>query len=239
MPKIDWFFEHEAEHFGARLQSLVLEIHRLAATQLEVVYKAELESAGSDGSLEEDELASLENYLKGEQDSQQGALSTMALTMLASLIESFLDEARTRLDVGTFPAQKTYPGEGVLLKRVSEFRQRFGINLTSLRCFDSVREVVLARNSCVHKGGHPSADYLEQTSHRFLEEIGGFQLLHRRFRDEDRLIRCSVETLREVVAEVSQFATGLHAALNEIRRQELSKDQKPVRATQKESRRLN
>jgi hypothetical protein len=239
MATIDWFFEHEAEYFGARLQRLVLEIHRLATTQLEVVYKAELESAERDGSLKEDELASLENYLKGEQDSQQGALSTMALTMLASLIEGFFDEARTRLDVGRFPAQKTYSGDGILLKRVSEFRQRFGINLTSLRCFDSVREVVLARNSCVHKGGHPSADYLEQTSHRFLEEIGGFQLLHRRFRDEDRLIRCSVETLREVVAEVSQFATGLHAALNEIRRQELSKDQKPVRATQKESRRLN
>jgi hypothetical protein len=238
MQKIDWFFEHEAGYFGARLERLVLEIHRLASTQLEVVYKAELDSAEKDSSLEEDDLASLENYLKGEQDSQQGALSTMALTMLASLIEGFLDEARRRLDFGTFPAEKTYPGRGKLSKRVSEFRERFRIDLTSLRGFDSVREVVLARNSCVHNDAHPSADYLEQTSHRFLEGLGGFQLLHRRFRDEDRLIRCNVETLREVVGEVSQFATGLHTALNEIRGQELSKHQKP-RATQKESRGLN
>jgi hypothetical protein len=72
MGKIDWFFEHEAEYFGARLERLVLEIHRLATTQLEVVYKAEFESAERDGSLEEDELASLENYLKGEQDTNRG-----------------------------------------------------------------------------------------------------------------------------------------------------------------------
>lgn len=239
MGRIDWFFEHEAEYFQGRLHKLVLEIHKFATEQLEKVYNAEFDDSAKDGSLEESDLSSYRDYLEGEHASQQRALSTMALTMSASLIEGFLDEARTRLDLGAFPAQTTYPGDGKLLKRVSEFRERFGINLTTLPGFNSVREIVLARNSCVHQDGHPSADYLAQTQRRFLGEIGVFQFLNPKFKDEDRFIQCNVATLGEVVAEVSQFAAALHTALNEVRSKELSKHQKSVGAPQKESRRPN
>ena len=134
------------------------------------MYKTELESVKKNGSLEPDELADFERYLEGEQESQQAALSTMALTMLASLIEEFLDEARTRLDLQLFPARHTYFGDGKLLKRVNKFKYRFGIDMTSLSGFDSVREIVLARNSCIHNSKHPSADYLAQTRRRLLGE---------------------------------------------------------------------
>lgn len=215
MAKIDWFFEHESEHFVGRLDRLVLEIHRLATEQLRAVYTAESEGAAKD--LGEDDLPSYENFLEREHRDQRRALSTMALTMLASLLESFLDEARTRLDPAVFPAAKKYPGDGVLLKRVSEFKARFLIDLTTLPGFDVVQEVVLARNSCVHEEGHPSEDYLSQTQHRFLEELDVFQMLNPKLKDSDRFICCEVNSLKDAVAEVSKFAVALHAALNDVR----------------------
>lgn len=108
MAKIDWFFEHESQHFIGRLDRLVVEIHRLATEQLKVLYTLESEEASKD--LEPNDLASYEDFLEREHRDQQRALSTMALTMLASLLESFLDEARTRLDEGLFPVRSNYPG---------------------------------------------------------------------------------------------------------------------------------
>jgi hypothetical protein len=225
MGRIDWFFEHEAEYFATRLQKLVLELHEFAGERLDGVYSKEIEEAERDEALDADNCADYQRYLRREQIEQQRALSTMALTMLASLIESFLDEARTRLDQNAFPSAKTYRGKSKLLRRITEYEERFRIDLTSLPGFDALREVVLARNSCVHENGHPSADYLAQTQHRFLEEVGVFQSLDRNFKDEDRFIRCNVEILRGVAAEVSEFAMALHTALNAVRGKHRSKDQ--------------
>lgn len=223
MARIDWFFDHESEHFIGRLDKLVIEIHKLATEQLRAVYATESEAASKD--LDPDDLASYESFLEGEHRDQQRALSTMALTMLASLVESFLDEARTRLDQTTFPAANNYPGRSKLLKRVSEFKERFQIDLEAIPGFEMVQEVVLARNSCVHQEGHPSDDYLKQTRHRFLEEPDFFQMLMSGLGDKDRFICCDVNTLKEAVCEVSKFAVALHAALNGARSRQLSNEQ--------------
>jgi hypothetical protein len=217
MPNIDWFFDHESEYFKGRLQKLVLQIHQLASEQLTAVYEAESEEAAREGSLDGHDLYRYREYLEQEHVSQQRALSTMALTMLASLTESFLDEARTRLDQELFPSAKKYSGDGVLLRRVKEYKDRFGIDLTILPGFDTVQEVVLARNSCVHHDGHPSDDYLKQTRHRFLEEVSVFDQLNRDFKNEERFIRCDSEMLQQVVEEISGFAMALHEALNACR----------------------
>jgi len=227
MGTIDWFFEHEAEYFATRLRKLVLEIHRLASEQLEQLYNKEVEEAERDEVLNEVDRADYQRYLGGEQESQQRALSTMALTMLASLIESFLSEARSRFDANAFPSANTYAGKSVLLRRITEYRERFEIDLTSLPGFDAVREVVLARNSCVHDDGHPSLDYLAQTQRRFLKGVEVSRLFGwiSKRKDEVDLICCDVETLTEVVAEVSEFAMTLHAEMNAVRSRYHSKNQ--------------
>jgi hypothetical protein len=225
MGRIDWFFEHEAEYFATRLQKLVLELHGFASERLDGVYSKEIEEAERDEALDANDCADYQRYLRGEQINQQRALSTMALTMLACLIESFLDEARTRMDQKAFPSAKKKKGKrkgkrkrtSKSLKWITEYKERFGIDLTRLTGFDALREVVLARNSCVHENGHPSADYLAQTRHRFLEEVGDFQFFDRNFKAKDRFIRCNVETLREIVVEVSEFAMALHTTLNDVR----------------------
>jgi hypothetical protein len=223
MVKIDWFFEHKSEHFVGRLEKLVVEIHRLATEQLSAVYAAESEDAAKD--LGDNDLPSYEKFLEGEHRDQRRALSTMALTMLASLLESFLDEARTRLDTVAFPTAKKYPGKSELLRRVNEFKARFQIDLKRLPGFDMVQEVVLARNSSVHRNAHPSKDYLRKTKRRFLEELDMFQILTPKLKDEDRFICCDVKTLKQAVEEVSKFAVALHAALNSARTRELSDNQ--------------
>lgn len=78
MGKIDWFFAHEADYFEGRLQKLVIEIHRFATEQLEVVYKQEFNTAAQEGQLEDHQLFSYQDYLEGEQAAQQRALATMA-----------------------------------------------------------------------------------------------------------------------------------------------------------------
>jgi hypothetical protein len=187
MGKIDWFFDHEAVYFETRLQKLVLDIFRLATEQLELVYSKEIAEAERHEGLDPDECAALQDYLRGEQMSQQLALSTMPLTMLASLIEAFLNEARTRLDQSAFPPLENAPPEkdegksNLLKRRVREYKERFKVDLTSLPGFDAVREVVLARNSCVHNDGHPSSDYLKKTKKRFLSRsiqpfVGGIRI---------------------------------------------------------------
>jgi hypothetical protein len=220
MGRPDWFFEHEAKFFETRLHRLVVEIYQLAKEQLDRVYEKELDDAKRDPNLAEDPDAQYgyENYLKGERLSQERALATMALAMLGPLVESFLDEARLRLDKQSFPAEKEYPGKSTLLKRVSEYKARFGIDLPSLAGFEAVREVVLARNSCIHNGGHPSADYLEQTKCRLLEEFdAATRIFHPELKDEDRVIGFDLQILEEVVNYISVFAHLLHKSLNMAR----------------------
>jgi hypothetical protein len=226
MGRIDWFFEHEANFFETRLHRLVVEIYRLAKEQLDLVYEKELDESKLDPTLSEDPDAQYgyENYLRGERLSQERALATMALAMLGSLVDSFLDEARLRLDATTFPIEGTYPGKSILLKRVSEYKERFGIDLVGMEGFEGVREVVLARNSCIHNGGHPSTDYMEQTNQRLLEEVDLLmRFFHPTLGAEDRVINFSFQSLKEIVSEISKFADSLHKSLNAVRLEKISR----------------
>jgi hypothetical protein len=102
---------------------------------------------------------------------QQEALAAMALTLLASLTKSFLDEQKRRnLDKTHPPDKKGYGGGSELQKRVTEYNARFGVDLEKIECFETLREVELARSCCVHQEGKPNDDYLKKTQKRLLDE---------------------------------------------------------------------
>jgi hypothetical protein len=187
-----------------RLQSLVVTIYTIAMQELERAYANLFDqvdeeiAAASDESKHED-LTQYRWSLDYEKKEQVRSLAAMALAMLGSLIDSFLDEARKEMNK-THPAtKKDYAGKSVLLKRVTEFQDRFQIDLTRINGFATVQEIILARHSCIHGGCAPSEDYLKQTKCRML--------------DDDKKINLTLGQLKELVAETSDFAKVLYQHL--------------------------
>jgi hypothetical protein len=83
--------------------------------------------------------------------------------------------------------------------------------------FEGVTEVVLARNSCIHNGGHPSPDYLDQTKRRLLEDVDEVsRFLHPNLRN-DCFISFDLQILEKITSEISEFADSLHKSLNTVR----------------------
>jgi hypothetical protein len=164
-------FQFEATMFGEYLQHLVVAIYEFALQELDRVYKNDFKeidneinsaTAARDESRQE-ELMQYEDYLESQREEQIRALATMALAMAGTLTESFLNEARTRL-IKTHPRTKEkYPGDGWLGRRVTEYAERFNVDLTRITGFPTIREVILGRNSCLHdEARRPSEDYMTQ-----------------------------------------------------------------------------
>ena len=80
---------------------------------------------------------------------QTEALAAMALALLATLMKDFLKEQKRQMDKTHPPDAKGYPGKSELLRRVSEYKARFNIDLQKIEGFETVREVELARNCCL------------------------------------------------------------------------------------------
>ena len=62
---------------------------------------------------------------------QTQALATMALTLMASANKSFLDHLK-RLFASTHPPKSPYPGKSQLLKQITEYVARFGVDLLNV-----------------------------------------------------------------------------------------------------------
>jgi hypothetical protein len=138
---------------------------------------------------------------------QQEALAAMALALLSTLTKSFLDEQKGRNLNKSHPLDpKGYGGKGKsqLLKQIDEYNARFGVNLEKLEHFETVREVELARNSCLHNEGIPTEDYLKLTQKRLL--------------DENRNINVTPKQLDSLIGELCRFADSLSKTMKEIRK---------------------
>lgn len=134
---------------------------------------------------------------------QREALAAMAIALLASLNKSFLD-AQKRMLNKTHPADPRgkYTGKSELLKLITEYRARFNIDLAKIDGFETVREVTLARNCCLHWGGSPDEDYKTQTSQQLLDTNG--------------IINLTPEQLDSIIGELSQFGKSLNALMSEV-----------------------
>jgi hypothetical protein len=203
---IDWIDVVVSDnHFG--LNERVLPAY-LAA--YEVLHRTHLERVEEcDQSIarvtSQEEYADALSYLNDEQyrwREQTQALATMALTLTVSANKSFLDQMK-KLFASTHPADLQYSGKSQLLKQITEYTARFGVDLEEVKHFSTIREVELARNCCVHDDGLLSTDYLGQTGQRFAGTNGYIDL--------------TPELLTSILSEIYEFAQGVSVEMKKVR----------------------
>ena len=174
----DWLKWH-ADQFGQRLDETILPIYRNAFklfSDERDKHKTEAHAPDTPAArLDEGELWSYLGWLDEEFRARRVALAMMIFALLAREIESFLDEF-LRAVGREFPTDEKFGGKSKLLKRCAEYQARFGFDIQKGAGFDTVREIVLARNDAVHFESVPQKDYLAQTETRFLDEAGQLSL---------------------------------------------------------------
>jgi hypothetical protein len=203
-------FQFEGQMFEDSLNHRIREAYRAAYSVLEKAYEERKEELYKElNSITEDpdgEYRTLTTQVIDYEESrwmeQRKALAAMAIALLASQTKTFLDEQKFR-GHKTHPADpKGYAGKSELLKQVTEYRARFGIDLEKIGGFDTALEVALARNCCLHKGGLPDEDYNTKTKQRFLDDNGEISL--------------KPEQLDSIIGELSQFGKSLNALMSDV-----------------------
>jgi hypothetical protein len=153
----------------------------------------------------QEEFADAHSDLSFEKDrwnEQTGALAAMALTMISSANKSFLDQMKGLVGKSCPPDPKGYQGSSQLQKRVAEYKSRFGIDLEKITTFDTIREIELARNCCVHESGKLTNEYVEQTKQRIVGEDGYINMTPRLM---DELLLEIADCSRQLCTQMKAF----------------------------------
>jgi hypothetical protein len=214
---IDWL-DFELGEYQDSLNHRVHQAYNAAYRVLDDAYQAAKKKLEEDAKAPKDQedfdlTSQIIDYEEHRWLEQQEALAAMALTLLASLTKSFLNEQKGRnLDKTHPPKQGRYAGSSELQRRITEYKERFDVDLEKIECFETVREVELARDSCVHQEGIPTEDYLKKTQKRLLDE-----------RDN---ISISPKILDTFIEELSRFADGLNKAMKAVRKAAQEKQEK-------------
>lgn len=202
-------FKFEGQMFQDSLNHRVREAYLAAYSVLEKAYSERQEELYK-------QLSSITEDVDGEQRAlteevigyeeirwleQREALAAMAIALLASLNKSFLD-AQKRMLNKTRPSEKDYKGKKHLFRQIAEYNNRFKIDLTTVEGFETVREIELARNCCLHEGGSPDENYKTQTKQRFLDANG--------------IINLTPEQLDSIIGELSQFGKSLTTRMSQV-----------------------
>ncbi|PSH02746.1 MAG: hypothetical protein CXZ00_15875 [Acidobacteria bacterium] len=187
-----WFAEQEAK----KLDTTIKPIFHSAYKQLSDANVIAARDAREAAELAEPDRSKYLDWLAEEWREQRGALAAMTFALLWRAVKAHLKSIVNCLGC-RFPLQSPLTGSE-LDKLVAEYRSRFGVRLEELPHFATVREIVLARNSSLHNEGQPSADYINQTEHRCLDEVGHLNL--------------TPELLEGLVEELKQFTAALARA---------------------------
>jgi hypothetical protein len=203
----DWLV-FETESYEDALHDRVWSIYRAADETLTRTAREQEQHIGEVlGEFGRDPDAERLNEMLGYEESRAGdqrcALASMVFAMTASLSESFLDEMKRYFNKTRPPKVGMYAGDGKMLRAVTEYRERFAIDLPNLPGFETLREVILARNSCLHNAGLPQDDYIKQTKCRFLDDTGR--------------INVSPALLEVILGELKEFARCLSKSLSATR----------------------
>jgi hypothetical protein len=206
----DWFhfLELDVEHYKSSLHRRIREAYLAAYSVLEREHRKGQEQTEQylDAATDEEDISLYEGILSYEEDrwaDQTEALAAMALALLASLNKSFLDEQKNLMNKTHPPAPNGYKGKSQLLKQVTEYEARFGLNLDKIDEFETVREVELARHCCLHKESHLTEDYRTQTKQRLVGNRGDIDM--------------KPGALDLFIEELSKFADSLFSQMQGIR----------------------
>jgi hypothetical protein len=192
--KYDWI-SLEADVFAQTLDRTVIRIYEAAYEALASAFEKQREGlkewSESDSGVSEGQY---EDYITEEYMTQVRALTSMTFTLMETQLHGFVKGNGAFL-ARHFPDIEEQSKGGWLLQTIAKYDKRYGIKLESLSGFETCREVVLARNACVHGECAPTEDYMQQTARRFL--------------GEDNLLILSQETLMHATESLKMFANAL------------------------------
>ncbi len=205
----DWL-DFELGDYQLSLHHRVQEAYNAAYRVLEEAYQAARKKLEEELKTSKDEEdfslnSQIIDYEDHRWSEQQEALAAMALTLLASRTKSFLNEQKGRnLNKSHPPKQGRYNGRSELERRVTEYRERFGVDVEKIEYFETVREVELARDCGVHGEGAPTDDYLNKTKKRLLNDNGNIYI--------------TPKLLDTFIEELSRFGEALNKIMKGVRK---------------------
>lgn len=150
----------------------------------------------------QDEFSALVRSMESAWLYEQRAIAAMALALMASRTITLLDVQKEFLNKTHPPDPNGYRFKSDLQTRENEYQKRFNIELSKIPGFDSVREVVLARNCCLHRQSEPDDNYLNLTAQRLLDPEGKVNL--------------TPDTMAVLVGELKQFSDALAKSLDNL-----------------------
>jgi hypothetical protein len=163
---------YEARIFNRTLDQTVTHIHSEAFGGLMSAFEKQTERV--EGWLEEDTGISegqFEDHIREEWMVQVRALTTMTFALMATQLLSFIRTTNRTFLARHFQIRETQSGKskgGEFSQLAAEYRECYGIELNDLPGVETCREIILARNACIHGECAPSKDYMQQTTRRFL-----------------------------------------------------------------------
>jgi len=187
------YFLWLAEQQAKKLDTTARPIYFSAYKQLADAYGIAAKDARETEELDETDRSYQLNWLKEEYQQQRVALAAMTFALLERTVNLHM---RSMLGLVGNRFRHAPPPEK-LHKIIVEYQSQFGIRVKGLLHYDTVREVVLARNGALHTEGLPSADYMQQTEKRCLDELGYLNLT-------PELLDTFVEELKQFVTELGQ-----------------------------------
>ena len=165
---------YEVQLFGQTLDQTVIHIHSNAFDALATGFERQSEGVAEwseeDSGISKDQY---EDFIRKEWMVQIRALTTMTFSLLATQLLGFIKTTN-----GAFLARHYQPCKSrkkeisVLLQIAAEYRECYGIEFNDLPGVETCREVLLARNACIHGDCAPSVDYITKTARQFLGTDG-------------------------------------------------------------------
>jgi hypothetical protein len=114
-----------------------------------------------------------EDAIRKEWMVQIRALTTMTFSLLATQLLGFIKTTNGAFLARHYQPCKTGKKENSeFLQIAAEYRECYGIEFNDLPGVETCREVLLARNACIHCDCAPSVDYITKTARLFLGTDG-------------------------------------------------------------------
>ena len=165
---------YEVQLFGQTLDQTVIHIHSNAFDALATGF--ERQSEGVAEWSEEDSGISkgqYEDFIRKEWMVQIRALTTMTFSLLATQLLGFIKTTNGAFLARHYQPCKTGKKEtSEFLRIAAEYRECYGIEFNDLPGIETCREVVLARNACIHSDCALSDASMRRTARQFVGTDG-------------------------------------------------------------------
>ena len=193
----------EAGLFSTTVDSTIIYVFRRSLYTLKHSYEKHLsESHTWDATSTGISIGQYESYLEDLFNEQIRTLACMSFAMMESKLMLFLKRyVPQQIDKQEEPEDCEKAKDASFDRFRKKYKRARSIDFNNLLGFALCKEVVLARNSCIHNDGYPHKHYLEQTEQHFIGDDGRLTL--------------NEETLLLAANGLKSFVNALANALNQ------------------------